>query len=101
MALESSGTILYVAKFSYQSDNWFGNFRGTKIVHRHTQTHTNTQTHTQRHRHTHTHTHTQTNTEAYFISLVFRRKCRNKTKKAIMHYKKECRSIGHYKNKCI
>ena len=25
MALESSGTILYVAKISYQSDNWFGN----------------------------------------------------------------------------
>ena len=37
---------------------------GTKIVHRHTQTHT------------HTHRHT----EAYFISLVFLWKCRNKTK---------------------
>ena len=24
-ALESSGTILYVAKISYQSDMWFGN----------------------------------------------------------------------------
>ena len=29
---------------------------------------------------THTHTHTHTHTEAYFISLVFLRKCRNKTK---------------------
>ena len=28
-----------------------------------------------------THTHTHTHTEAHFISLVFLRKCRNKTKK--------------------
>ena len=25
MAFKSSGTILHVAKISYQSDNWFGN----------------------------------------------------------------------------
>ena len=37
-----------------------------------------TQTHTQIH--IHRHTHTRTHTEAYFISLVFLRKCRNKTK---------------------
>ena len=29
---------------------------------------------------THTHTHTHTHPEAHFISLVFLRKCRNKTK---------------------
>ena len=57
MALESSGTI-YVAKISYEMDKWFGNVRGTKIVHRHTdrQTDTHTQTHTQTHKHTDTHT---------------------------------------------
>ena len=49
MALESSCTILYVAKISHQSDNWFGNCWGD---------HNCTQTHT----HTHTHTHTQTDT---------------------------------------
>ena len=82
MAFASSGTILYVAKISYQSDNWFGSFkRKTKILFRHTDTHT--YTHTERHTHT-THTHTHTHTEAYFISLVFLRKCRNKTKKSIM-----------------
>ena len=71
MALESFGTILYVAKISYQSDNWFGNCQGGPKLY--TDTDTNRQTHT----HTHTHTHT----EAYFISLVFLRKCRNTTNK--------------------
>ena len=98
MAFESSGTILYVAKISYQSGKWFGNcYGGAKIVHRHTRTHTHTHTHThrererererQRHRQTRQtdrqtdrHTHTHTHTEAYFISLLFLRKCRNKTK---------------------
>ena len=49
----------------------------------HTHTHTHRQTHTQTDTHTHTHrqTQTHTHTEAYFISLVFLRKCRNKTKK--------------------
>ena len=28
MALESSGTILYVAKITYQSHNWYGNCWG-------------------------------------------------------------------------
>ena len=66
MALESSGTILYVAKISYQSDNWFGNCQGgTKTVH--------------------THTHTPA---AHYISLVFLRKCRNKTKKQNTTHKK-------------
>ena len=79
MALESSSKILYVAKISYQSDNWFGNcYGGTKILHTHTHTDTHTHTHTQTHTHTHTHRHTHT--EAHFISLVFLRKCRNKTK---------------------
>ena len=53
MGLESSGTILYVAK----------------ILHRHTHTHT----------HMHTDRHTRTCAETNFISLVFLRKCRNKT----------------------
>ena len=40
-----------------------------------------TDTHTYRHAHSHTltHTDTHTHTEAHFISLVFLRKCRNKT----------------------
>ena len=50
---------------------------GTKTVHRHKHTHRHTHTH----RHIHKHTHTYT--EAYFISLVFLRKCRNKTKKLV------------------
>ena len=62
MALESFGTILYVAEISYQSDNWYGNCQGGPKLY--------TDTHT--YRHTHTHTHTDTHT---------RRKCRNKTKK--------------------
>ena len=37
-------------------------------------------THAHTHTHTHTHKHTHTHTEAYFIYLVFLRKCRNKTK---------------------
>ena len=69
MKLESSGMILYVAKISYQLDNWFGNcYGGTKILHRHT------------------------HTEAHFISLVFLQKCRNKTKNseplALLQFKK-------------
>ena len=75
MALERSGTILYVAKISYQTDNWFGNcYEGTKTLQR--QTHTHTHIHT----HTHTQTDTHTHTKAYFKSPVFLRKCRNKTK---------------------
>ena len=57
MPLESSGTILYVTKISYQSDHFFWILLGgAKTLHRHT------------------------HTEAYFISPVFLRKCRNKTK---------------------
>ena len=48
---------------------------GTKTVHRHT--------HTYRHTHTHTLTQTHTHAEAHFISLVFLRKCRNKTKNGL------------------
>ena len=78
MAFESSGTILYVAKISYQSDNWFGNcYGGTKIVHRHT----HIQTHTHTHKHTHTHRHTHT--EAHFIRLVFLRNAETRLKKNI------------------
>ena len=57
MALESSSTILYVAKISYQSHNWYGNCwgGGPKFY-------------------------TDTHTEAHFISPVFLQKCRNKTK---------------------
>ena len=36
MAFESSGAILYVAKISYQSDNWFGNLGREKNVFTHT-----------------------------------------------------------------
>ena len=110
MAFESSGTILYVTKISYQSVNWFGNCKGVDQhftrtrthtnTHARTRTHTRAHTHAQTRRHTrgHTQTHTQTHagthvrrharthahthTEAYFISLVFLQKCRNKTKKA-------------------
>ena len=42
---------------------------------------TDRQTHTHTHIQTHTDRQTHTHTEAYFISLVFLRKCRNKTKK--------------------
>ena len=57
-------TILYVAKISYQSDNWYGNcWGGPKLY---------------------TDTHTDTHKEAHFISLVFLRKCRNKTKKTLI-----------------
>ena len=35
--------------------------------------------------HTHTHTHRDTYTEAHFISLVFLRKGRNKTKKLLFY----------------
>ena len=46
MALESSGTILYTVKISYQSDHWFGNCKGeTKTYHRHTHTHARTHAH--------------------------------------------------------
>ena len=44
-----------------------------------TDTHTHTHTHTERERERDTHT--DTHTEACFMSLVFLRKCRNKTKK--------------------
>ena len=57
MVLESSGMILYVAKNSYQSDNWLGNcwgWGGPKFY-----------------------THTP---DAYFMSFFFFQK-RNKTKK--------------------
>ena len=84
MALESSRTILYVAKIWYQSDNWFGNCQGDQNctqTHTHTHTHTQTQTQTDTHTHLDTYTDRHTHTEAYFISLVFLRKCRNKTKK--------------------
>ena len=62
------------------------NFTQTDIhTHRHTHTQTDTHTHTNRHTHRQTDTQTDTHkhTEAYFISLVFLRKCRNKTKKLI------------------
>ena len=60
MALESSGTILYVAKISYKSDNWFGNCQGgdQNFTQKgggpkfYTDTHTDTHTHTQTHTHT-------------------------------------------------
>ena len=71
MALESSGMILYVAKISYQSDNWFGNWLGGPKLYTHTHTHTHTQTERERHTHTDTHTHTPA---AHFISLSFFKK---------------------------
>ena len=76
MALESFGTILYVVKISYQSDNWFGNCKGagTKILHRHTYTH--------RHTDTHTHTHTPA---AHFISLFFFFKKETRLKRTSLH----------------
>ena len=64
MAFESSGTILYVAKISYQSVNWFGNcWGGAKIEHTHTHTRTHRHTHTHRDTHTQRHTQTHTHTE--------------------------------------
>ena len=62
MALESSGTILYVAKFRINRITDLEIVRGD-------------QNFTHAHRHTHT--------EAYFVSPVFLRKCRNKTKNAV------------------
>ena len=50
MALESSDTILYLAKISYQSVSCFGNCTHTK-----TQKDTHTQTHTDTHTHRHIH----------------------------------------------
>ena len=75
MTLESSGTILYVAIFSYQ---WI---TGLEIVRGGPKLYTDTHTQTHTHTHTHTHKHRHTHTEACFISLVFLRKCRNKTNK--------------------
>ena len=77
MALGSSGTILFRI-------NWI---TGLEIV-RGDQNCTQTHTHTHRHTHTqtYTHIHTHTHTEAYFISLVFLRKCRNKTKNCGMKF---------------
>ena len=71
MALESSGTILYVAKISYQSI--WKLLGGTKILQtdRQTHTHTHTHTHTQTHTHTNTHTHTPS---AHFMSFFFKKK---------------------------
>ena len=63
MALESSGMILYVAKFHINRISGLEIVRGGPKLY------------------TDTHIHTDTHTEAYFISLVFLRKCRNKTKK--------------------
>ena len=42
MALEISGTLLYVAKISYQSNNWFGHYK--KVDQNFTQTDTDTHT---------------------------------------------------------
>ena len=65
-------------------------------THTHTHRDTDRHTHTQRHRQTHTRTETERERErhtdrerggAYFISLVFLRKCRNKTKnRRKVHY---------------
>ena len=68
MALEISGTILYMDKISYKSGNWFRNFRGGRQKFTHTHTHTPTQTHIY---------------GAHFISLVFLSKSRKKTKKKV------------------
>ena len=46
MALESFGTILYVAKISYQSDNWFGSCEGGTKLYTDTRTHAHAQTDT-------------------------------------------------------
>ena len=63
MALESSGTILHVAKISYQSDKWFGNcWGGPKLY---TDTHTHRERERERDTHTHTHTDTQTQTHTH------------------------------------
>ena len=91
MALESSGTILYVANISLYRITGLEIVTGGPKFYTHTQKHERARAHTHTHRHTHTDTdtdtHTQTHTqihkhtEAHFISLVFLRKCRNKTKK--------------------
>ena len=60
MAVESSGTILYVANLRTNRITGFKLLGGTKILHRHTHT-----------------------TEAHFISLVFLQKGRNKTNKEV------------------
>ena len=81
MAFESSGTILYVANISYQSHKWYGNCQWVPKLY--TDTHIDKHKHTQTDTHTHTDTRQtdrQTLTEAHFISLVFLRKSRNKTK---------------------
>ena len=62
MVLESSGTILYVAKISYQSDKWLGNCQGDENF---------TQTHTHKHTHTHTHTNTHRHTPRPILQVLF------------------------------
>ena len=70
MVLESSCTILYVAKISYQSDNWFGNCWGNQnCTQTHVQTNTDTHTHTDTDTHTHTHTHTDTHRCLFYVSF--------------------------------
>ena len=71
MALESSDMILYVAKISYQSDNWFRNCWGDQNF---TQTHTQTDTNTNKHKHKHKHKHTHTHTPRPFYVFFFKEK---------------------------
>ena len=69
-----SDTILYVAKISYQSENWFGNCKGGPKFY--------TDTHT--HAHTHRHTHTQIHTpDAHFISIFLKKETRLKRNKSV------------------
>ena len=58
-----------------------------------------TDIHIHTHTHTQTHTHRHTHAEAHFISLVFLRKCRNKTKKTIYMKPREGNMKGKTQNK--
>ena len=74
MALGSSGTILYVAKISYQSDKWFGNCYGGPKFYTDTDTGARTRTRTHARTHANTHTHTQRDTHIHrglFYVLFF------------------------------
>ena len=100
MVLESSGTILYVAKISNQSDNQFGNCQGGPNVY--TDKQTNRQTHT--HTHTNTHklslslslSHPLTHTPKTIIQILF--VCgKAQTRQVNMRYKSsELRNLNNY-----
>ena len=85
--------ILYVAKISYQSDNWFGNCQGGPKFY------TDTHSHTHTHRHTHRHTNTQTHTGCPFYVFSFSKKKQDKNQ--FLENFREISLVGSLKGKQV